>query len=223
MSHAQAFKWLSDPEACASTLYLSARDIWGSELDDFEPETLRLECLHRKCEVPDENWDALMAAVALRVDGRFFIDANVFEKTVLAFNDYEIHPGMFQNAEPEWVAWAVWEACELTKDIFPADECSTDYLDYEPTSYTAVACQYDGLVVAPESLEFCADRLAELTPKHEELRSEVKKAWADIDKNRLADHAFEESAVGVQLAHLASVQLYLDEHKERCERQLSSF
>ena len=222
MSHDDpAFRRLADPQSCASTLYLSARKIWGSELDEYEPEALRLECLQRKCDVPDENWDALMAAIALRTDGRFFLDADIFEKTVLAFNDYEIHPGVYQHAEPEWIAWAVWEASELTRDIFPEEDEVADYLDYEPTSYAAVSCKFNGMVVVPECLEFCYHRLMELTPEYDDLRSEVKKTWATLDKSNLADHAFDESPAGIQLAHMAAIQLYLDEHKERCARQLS--
>jgi hypothetical protein len=217
----EAARCLQDVETCPSALYACARILFGEDFDEYEPETIRTECLRRKLEVPEENLQTLLASLALREDGRFFLDANVFENTVLVFNDIEPSVHQLQRAEPEHIAWAVHEACELTKDMFGADDVPCDYLDYEVESYTAATCLHDGMVTVPPCLSFCGERLEALSSAEPEFISEVKKAWGELNMDKLSEHPFSESDVDIQLALMASVHLYFTEQVDRCKDQLS--
>ena len=82
----------------------------------------------------------------------------------------------------------------------------------------------EGLVLAPKELEFAQDLLDEMNCKEVEegkdcpampLNATTKKAWAALNKESLATHAFPEDREGVQLARLAAVELYLQEHQAR--------
>lgn len=215
-----AAKFLQNEDACPSALYVCARVLFGEDFDEYEPETLRLECVHRKLQVPEVNMQTLLAILALRQDGRFFQDANVFENTVLLFNNIEPAVGQVQRAEPEHIAWAVHEACELVRDLLPSGEDPCDYLDYEVEAYTAVSCQFDGMVAVPPCLSFCEERLVALTKPDPALLSGVKKGWGELNLDRLSEQVFQENPVGVQLALMAAVHLYYEEQIDRCKDQL---
>ena len=159
---------LADKTTCASVVYMSALALFGSNLQEFEYETLRLECQRQGIKVADQNWEELFAALALRGDGRFAIDAMTFENTVVAFNGGEPDARNLQPTVPAHLAWAVKEADIIVADLI--DGTLDDYLDYEPVGYAAVMCKAHGMVCVPECLDFCEERLEELTVGCEELR-----------------------------------------------------
>lgn len=219
----EAKKLLGDAKTCASVRYLAARTIFKDELDDYEPEALQLEFEEMGIKMSRASWDALYAAVTLRSVSGFFTDASVFENTVLAFNDVPSIPDLYQRASPDHIAWAVDEARELTRDLFDVDDDPVDYLDYEPVGYTAASCMYDGMCCVPPSLAFAEERLHELTLADKEIIQKVKKGWGRLDQDKLADISFDESPAGVQLALMSSIELYVDEMRERRQHQLSLF
>jgi hypothetical protein len=168
---------LEDENTCASVVYMSALAVFGADLQEYEYETLRLECRRQGIEVASQNWEELYAAVALRGDGRFVIDAMTFENTIVAFNGGEPDARSLQPTVPAHLAWGMKEADIIVADLI--DGTLDDFLDYEPIGYAAVMCKAHGMVCVPECLAFCEERLEELTPGCEELCDEVKKAWGD--------------------------------------------
>jgi hypothetical protein len=221
ISKDQAKKLLGDDDTCASIRYLAARALYSDELHDTEPETLELDFVEMGIEMAPAAWDALHAAITIREQASAFTDASVFENTVLAFNGTPVIPDAYQQASPDYIAWAVNEINELTQDMF--DEGTPDeYLDYEPAGYAAASCMHDGMCCVPPSLEFCEERLHELTRVDKDVVQKVKKGWGRLDQDKLADTPFDESPTGIQLALMAGIELYVEEMKAKRERQLAS-
>ena len=220
MSRKEAAKaLLEDPLSCSSVVYMSALVLFGADLQVFEYETLRLECQRMEIDVADQNWEELFAALALRGDGRFMYDAATFENTIVAFNGGTPSKRQLQPTVPGHIAWAVSEASNIVSDL--VKDGIEDYLDYEPVGYTAVMCKSVGMICVPPCLEFCEERLEELTPGRQVLCDEVKKAWGSQQDPNASRPELREDPVGVQLALMHSVQEYVQEQEFRQRRQLS--
>lgn len=203
---------LQSDDTCALALYHAFQRVFRSNVDTWEPESIRLEAMERKLDIPEENYDAYHAFRALRMHPAVFWDGNVFENTVMALNGYPVDPASVQTANPGQIAWAV-EQIRMFED--------DDYeFDYEPVAYTAVSCKFYGLVYAPDCLSFARERLEEITPEHAELREDVKKRWAEIEDP--TEYPYDESQEGVQLALLASIYEYLRDRRECLKDQLAS-
>jgi len=213
-----AKRLLQDVDTSASIVYMSALALFGSPLQEYEYETLELECNHMQLDVPSQNWEELYAALALRGDGRFMYEAMTFENTIVAFNGKEAESGSLQPVAPAEIAWAVREADTIVADL--VNESIVDWLDYEPVGYTAVMCQAHGMVCVPPSLSFCEDRLDELTPECSKLRAEVKKAWGEQKGLDPREIEFGEDAIGIQLALMHAVETYVEKREQMHERQL---
>jgi len=205
-------KVLEDSAACGLAVYHAFQQFFGEQVDTWEPESVRLEAKSRDLVIPQENYDAYHALRAVRLHPAFFWDANVFENTVMCLNKLPMEPGEIQAPTPPEIAWGVWQVEEF-------EPTEWDY-DYEPVSYAAVICKAYGLVCCPHELCFAEDRLIELTPEHDELRSEVKKRWSELQHP--ADQPFAEDPVGVQLALLSSVYAYVEQHKKNLHSLLSA-
>jgi hypothetical protein len=219
-----AKSWLCKEEAMATTIFFSALTYFGDELDELETETMRITAARDGLSVPEENWDALFAVLALRNNGRFMWDASVFENTVLTFNDEAVITDVYQQALPAHIAWAVKEAAILTQDLLSGEGLFSDYLDYEPESYTAASCKFEGMLAVPESLSFCEDRLIELIDcSHDKLMSDVKKSWMAI-KDAVNDITIQElqddSELNNQLLQMAGIELYVSKRKALLDEQL---
>lgn len=202
---------LQDETTCALVVYHAFQREFGNDVDLWEPESVRLEAHQNNLEIPDENYDAYHAFRTLRLHPSVFWDGTVFENTVLALNKYTIDPTSVQTANPGQVAWAVEQIRTFEEDSFE--------FDYEPVAYTAISCQFFGLVTTPSTLEFAQEALEKLTPEGEELRQEVKKRWAAITDP--PSHPFDETPEGVQLALLAAVESYLGTHRAALKEQLA--
>jgi hypothetical protein len=209
---------LEDENTCASIVYMSALAVFGADLQEFEYETLRLECQRQGIEVAPQNWEELFAALALRGDGRFMFDAAAFENTIVAFNGATADARNLQPAVPAHIAWGVKEADIVVADL--VEDPIDDYFDYEPIGYAAVLCKAHGMVCVPPCLEFCAERLEELTKDCDDLRQDVKKAWAEQGDVPAAQLVFTEDAIGVQLALMHAVQTYVQEREATHKQQL---
>jgi hypothetical protein len=203
---------IQDGDATALAVYHAFQDVFWDQVDVWEPDTLRLEADRKKLDIPEENFDAYHAFRTLRMHPSAFWEGNVFENTVMALNKYPVRPNATQVANPGQLSWAVEQMRLFEKDTLE--------FDYEPSSYAAVSCQFYGFCVCPEQLDFAQERLAQLTPECDELRSEVKKRWAELENPE--EHPFDESPEGVQLAFLASVEVYLEQQRAALRDQLAA-
>lgn len=155
-----------------------------------------------------------MAGITLYFTPSFYWDAGVFGKTALAFAGHSANPDMLEEASAAELALAVKEAGRIISQ--QGDE--PHHFMHEPAAYAAVVMHREGLVLAPKELEFAQDLLDGLNCKDvaegqacpaESLKDATKKAWSAIDKDSIANHAFPETPVGVQLARLAAIELHL--------------
>lgn len=212
-------KVLEDNDSTASACMLALDAGLGDGWEVWEPETVWLELSRRGISVPNGNRDQILAARSLIINGRFFTDALVFEKTIVAFNNEEINADSLEDAPVAYLDWGVYEAKLLYEDFVGETTVS---FDREPVGYTAVQLYNEGFVLAPDHLTFAQDALDKLYPKEtSDLKKQVKKLWADFPRNGLEDVDFPETELGVQLAKLASVYVYVEQHKSRRRRDLA--
>jgi len=210
---------LLDETALASALLVALKsalgDCWG-----WEPESIWLELSRKGIDVPEGNRAKILAGITLYFTPSFYWDAGVFGKTALAFAGHPANPDMLEEATTAELAWAVREAARIVS--WHGDE--PHEFHHEPKAYAAVVMHREGLVLAPKELEFAQEILDGLNCKDveegkecpaEPLRDATKKAWAAMNKESLATHAFPEDRAGVQLARLAAIELYLNEHQAR--------
>lgn len=215
-----AKKALANNATGAAACAFAIRELFGENWLLWEPETLWIELSKQSVDVPIGNRNQVMAARILINTGRSWYDANVFEKTCIAFNNEEINPDGLEAAPVAYMAWAALEA-ELILSYH--DTLHEKEYDREPVEYVAVQLFREGFVVPPLELNWSDEALAKHYPKErKELRAEVRKAWATApSSDKLKGAAFPETPAGVQLARLATVQLYLDKRKQAYLKDMS--
>lgn len=185
----------------------------------WEPESIWEDLDRRGIDLPVANRDKLMAAITLRLVPSFYWDAIVFEKTALAFDDRPINPEALEEASPAQLAWAVIEA-ETVRKL--GQETPLEF-QHEPRAYTGVILHRSGFVLAPEELEFAQHALnRERNCVECLLHTDVKARWREMPKNSLANAAYPETPMGVQLANLAAVALHVKHKRELLQAQLMS-
>ena len=207
---AAAKRILEDEEATATGVSRSAEMLLGHQIRNWEPESIWLELEDKGVDVPQLNRDKLLAVNSLLIAPAFYWDANIFEKTALAFNNEPVIPELLQEASPGQLSWAVYEA-----ELLMYREGLDPHFDYEPTNYAAVVLHRDGFILAPELLVFAQEELDKLTRGHKDLQDKVKQRWEKVDKAKLDTLELEEEPVDVQLGLLSSVWLYVHERAER--------
>lgn len=204
-----ARKFLQAPEnRCATSLYMCVRSIYGSEISDWEPETLWVTLDKDGLDLPEEARNKLECVLTLHKNPAFYWDNIVFQWTVQALNDELYDASTIQECHPAHMAWAVYEA-GVIRALDPDDK-SIPEIDEDVQQYMAVCLKRAGYVYPPDSLKVVADNLEKMLPDSaKEFISQVKNSWAHLDKRILRDRVFPEDPLGVQLAQLASCYEYV--------------
>jgi len=216
-----AAKLLKDDATGATGCLFSVDALLGDAWHGWEPQSVWIELGRRSIDVSAGNRSQIMAARNLLTTGRFWYDANVFEKTCIAFNNEEIQTEALEAAPVAYIAWTTWEAEELAK-AHPEIEAAE--FDREPLCYTAVQLFREGFVVPADNLEWVEEELQKQYPKEtKELASTVRKGWAAAPRTKnIRDAAFPETPAGVQLARLATVRHYLNERRVQYTKDLAA-
>lgn len=211
---------LQNSQISAMALYLGVKRVLGPTFMAWEPETVWLELLDHKIDLPPVNRDKLMAVVTLLQTGAFYWDAAVFENTTMAFDHQWSAPEILQEASPAQMVWAVLEANAIRDREGDAEG---DF-DYEPARYAAVSLHRAGFLLAPDMLEFAQEELDRLNQNgaHAELRDRVKERWKGLDKNTLGDLELKETPEDVQIGYLASVHTYVAHRAEKLKEELDA-
>lgn len=208
---------LENERTPAGVVLVAARNILGPGMSAWEPDTIRIELEeNEKLTVPAVNFDKLFAAVTLTEVPAFYMEVLTFQNTVLAFNHEGANPDIVQEATPEQVAWGVFEA-ELIRH---ENQLFDPEFDYEPVLYTAQVLHRAGMVMAPPLLAFAQDALNDLNTKDHLGLDEVRAAWEKLPKESLATRTFTEDPLDVQLAKLASVELYASQNADDYTRAM---
>lgn len=195
---------LNQDEAPATALLIAVRHVLGPGALAWEPESLWLEL----GDISYSNRDEISAAIALTMTPSFYWDYRVFGATVQALNHMPVVADQIPHFDAYTTPWAVYEA-EL---IFALgdDGDTTPHFDDEPAAYVATLLHDAGFVHCPPLLSFASDLLTkQLTAEGKELATKVKQAWAELPKEGLEDHVFEDTSLGAQLQNLASSHVYL--------------
>lgn len=200
----------------AGVLLVAAKNVLGPGVLTYEPDTIRTELEDReKLTVPAVNYDKLLAAITIRDVPAFYFEVLTFQNTVLAFNHEYLDPEVVVECSPAQISWGVYEA-EL---ILQEDGQSIPSFDNEPTIYTATVLHRAGFVAAPTLLAFAQAELDKLNSKELNVK-DVRAAWDKLNKSTLASHTFEETPLGIQLAKLAAVELYVRELAEEYDKAI---
>jgi len=211
-------------DACAIACVVAAKKLIGPTFFSWEPESIRLELTDLDVEILDENFNALMAVITLRETTNFFWDANVFENVCVALNGETPQFDIVHELAPGQIAWGV-EQANMIVDNFSDHEIPeglemVERFDYEPVEYAVSSCLRAGLITVPEELLFIQDRIEVRTQAPQKLVGDVKKSWNELEKCKCQEHPFSEDAIGVQLALMSAVHLYVKEQKELLQSQL---
>jgi hypothetical protein len=201
---------LRDSKASAVALLLAAKTVLPHDFLTWEPETVWAEL-----DVPVENRDKLMAAMALVKNPSFFWDARVYGCTALAFNNETVFGENMPHTTPEQLAWATLEA-EILFAITEEGDFEPHYSD-DVAAYTAAMLYDVGWVACPPQLAFASEHLKRMYPAEvRELEAKIEDAQQAHPKG-VSDNV-EDGALGVQLAHQATCSAYV----EHCLEQLKT-
>ena len=204
-------KLLEDSKTPAGVLLVAAKNVLGPAINTFEPDTIRMELEHEGVNVPAVNFDKLLASITLLDTPMFYMEVLTFSNTVLAFNDEPLDTEILHEASPAQIAWGVYEAEIMLHEHMMFEPI----FDEEPRLYTAASLHRAGMILAPPLLKYAQEALDKLN-KDSELKPEtVRSAWEALPKGEsLTNRTFSEDPVDIQLAKLASVQVYVSERAE---------
>jgi len=206
---------LRSRDTSAVALDRAAEIVLGNHLA-WEPESIWVELARQDVDVPAEARDRLMAALALRLVPAFYWDAIVFANTCTAFSGRPAHVEILEEASPAAMAWAMTEADWIRER---RDEQRLA-VEHEPTAYVAVVLDRAGYVLAPSQLSFAQDALDRRRPTSGLLEA-TRRRWAELDKGSLENLALQETAVDVQIARLAVVELHVRRRRAAAEAELA--
>ena len=215
---------LHDDHASASGCFQAVLCLCGDQARAWEPESIWLTLDRRHIDIPVVNRDKVMAALTLTMVPAFWWDVHAFENTVLAFNHVVSNPAVVQEATPGQMAWGVYEA-ELIFAISTAeDELNQQQpeFDREPVCYTAAVLHRAGYVRAPDLLNYAQRELTRLNKSGTDVnKADLDTAWTEFKKRKpLPLNSLDDTALDVQLARLASVELHVQEQLKRYQADL---
>lgn len=205
---------LENPKTSAVALLKALKTL--GDFVNWEPETVWIEASRGGIDIPIENRAKIMAALTLLLVPSFYWDAVVFEKTALALQGLTINQDTLEEASPAQLSWAAVEAAWILKE---AHRPTWDFM-YEPQAYAGVVLNRAGYILAPTQLSFAQDALDK--ERHEtSLFPEVKDRWASVSKPNLLSLKLEETPIDIQIAKLASVELFIQELQVAAQRDLA--
>jgi len=203
-----AAEMLRDPHTTATGCYRAVSAVCGAGFRAWEPESIWLTLDRKGIDVSVLNRDKILAAMTLTMIPAFWFEVNAFENTTMAFNNVLSDGAILQEATPAQLNWAVYEAEMLYGQSDEVPESPA--FDREPVRYTAIVLHRAGFIMAPQLLSFAQKELDVLSRDGSGAnKAEVQEAWKRLQRIDLRKKQFTDSAIDVQLARLAAVQVYL--------------
>ncbi len=200
-----------DDDCPASAVYTATMALYGIELLSWEPETIWLTMKKDGIDLSQVSRNKLQAAITLIDNPSFYWDSVAYQRTVKAFNSELYNPDMIQECSSGEMSWAVYEAAAI-RGMDPEDKGIPEF-DEDVQSYAAVCLKRGGLVLPPDNLIFAEEALdQQYLPKAQlpNLKKSTKYGWSHLDKGALQRTEFPEDPLGVQLAKLAAIYLYVE-------------
>jgi hypothetical protein len=104
-------EFLMNEETYATSLVAILFDKFGTDITDWEAESLEMEITDEYGEkLPQVNMDKIWGLITVLSTNQFYFDPFIFNATCQAFNDEESSFQMFSPVSVEGAAWAVTEA-----------------------------------------------------------------------------------------------------------------
>lgn len=206
----------TDQEALASPLCTAAERLFGDGWLLWEPQTLWRELEELGAPPTVKNREQLMAGRGVRVHGRAYYDALVFDRTTRAFNQDDPEHAIDMGQNIGHAAWAVDEMRRIDHDD------QSHVFDREITGLIACGLHLTGWVLAPTELGFAQaqlDRLGNVDQR--QLKARVEDVRAQAAGLAVRNIPYPETPVGVQMARIGSVQAYVEARAQRREQQLA--
>lgn len=228
--HDDILSLLENRKTTAPSMVRIADYLLGSQWRVFEPDTIRLDLASFSTEIPPVNIDKLLATQTLFKRDFFFWDANVFENTIMPFNDQPAKPEVLQYPPVSFIAWTV----ELMEVLFrdkmihlDLDMELKDMFDYEPATYTAVVAHSRGWVTLPKQLSFAEapfDRMVhERDPDYaDELIEKTKSRLGEIGDRNPDEISLSDTAVDKQVGKRLACRRYIKDEQARLKKEMST-
>ncbi len=193
--------------------------IWGPEVQEWEPDTFRIELERRAITATNDLMAKLLAAQTVVTTNRWLLDHVVFFAVALACDGVSPVPGLPQHPTPEQLCWAIDECHHLVKMPDLHDE-GFDPDEVDP----AICCVLieDGFHVAPSQLAFVDEVMEKLTHREEKdasykeltgLRDKASSEDFSTLASVVAAHA--DTAAGVQLARLLDCRAFVEDRARK--------
>jgi hypothetical protein len=154
MPPSEAADMLLDEDTLATTLLVWALDEFGPELLGWHPATIRRE-VEATAGVPirDDNFDRLMAAVAVVSTDLFFKNAAAFAQLAPALCGDGFDPGEFDPPDAAECAWAIVEALLVS----PPDDDDAAPFSEDVRRFVGHVLREEGFTSAPDVLAIALD------------------------------------------------------------------
>jgi hypothetical protein len=146
-----------DPDSFATPLLVASWDLFGPELQEMDPEAIRLEIrIETGAEIVPENLSQLMAALTLLMDDSFYTSLPMFIQICNTLSGFVEDPLVFDLADAYDVAWGINEALLISPPENPQKPFSDEIMAYirAVTKDAAVTYPVDVLSIAFPEHEF---------------------------------------------------------------------
>ncbi len=137
--------FLKDPDAIGSVLLIGLLDEFGTEMLDWEPETLRQEVRQTwNTTVPTRNWDKIWALATVLTTDNFYSSLDGF---IHICNALSSHGADFQRFDPATIQEICWALAEVQMLNPPEKD---DVFNDEIRAYMKARLDEEGFLKAPQ-------------------------------------------------------------------------
>jgi len=154
IAQAKRKEMLEDRETFATVLLAILLDSYGTEMFDWEPETLRMEVSDDfNATLPRVNSDKVWGLIVAMTTNQFYLSVEIYRTTCEALMGKDPDFAMFSPSDPEELAWGVTEV--ILNDP-PDPKLGNGEFSNEVSRYTGLILSQNGILVPPEPLIFAA-------------------------------------------------------------------
>lgn len=195
------------PDAHPYVLDLALLKQYGPEWFEWEPETIELRVVHdfNTPRISDLNMEKLQAVKTLHYVDGYWKSWQTFVACTMPLNGLFPDFNIMQIPTTAQCAMSVDIANRIRGDVVWSDELKL---------YVGVACRFDGILCAPNTLDFAEIDVTGLPIDCEE----VKQRWPLV--RRTGTVSGEESVETEQLRRLLLIDEAVQEERERLRKQL---
>lgn len=212
---------LQDPNCCLSTAWKASEKLLGEAIPSYEPDVFRIEFSRRGIDPTDGLMAKILAAQTITKFWYWLSDHDVLFAFALACDGIPAASDMIHHPTVEQLAWSMREIAALHGE-HPDDEQGFDPDTIDPAIATVL--HHDGWILTPKELDFCQGVLSQITKTDWEFTEKVRNAWSDLSKEpatvlRQKIEKLKESALTIQLRHLADCRLSIEERERQRAQQ----